>query len=71
MIHVSTAYANCHLRRIDEKFYDYPVKYEDLDEIMDQMDEKTIDNMTSKWVLLDPPLLDPREKFPRWIFTST
>lgn len=48
MIHVSTAYANCHLRRIDEKFYDYPVKYEDLDEIMDQMDEKTIDNMTSK-----------------------
>lgn len=50
MIHVSTAYSNCHLRRIEERFYDYPVKFEDLEEKIDHMDEKTIDNMTSKWV---------------------
>lgn len=48
LIHVSTAYANCHLRHIEEKFYDYPVKFDDLDEKLDQMDDKTIDSMTSK-----------------------
>lgn len=48
MIHVSTAYANCHLRHIEEKFYDYPVNFEELDEKIDQMDDKTIDSMTSK-----------------------
>lgn len=48
MIHVSTAYANCHLRNIEEKFYDYPVNFEELDEKIDQMDDKTIDSMTSK-----------------------
>lgn len=48
MIHVSTAYSNCHLRRIEERFYDYPVKFEDLEEKIDHMDEKTIDNLTSK-----------------------
>lgn len=48
MIHVSTAYANCHLRHIEEKFYDYPVNFEELDEKIDQMDDKTIDSMTFK-----------------------
>jgi hypothetical protein len=45
-MHVSTAYANCHLRRIEEKFYHYQVKYEELEQMMAKLDDKEIAKLT-------------------------
>lgn len=52
IIHVSTAYANCHLKQIDEKFYKYSINYDDLDCLMEKFDEKTIDEVTSQLVFI-------------------
>ncbi|XP_026467581.1 fatty acyl-CoA reductase wat-like [Ctenocephalides felis] len=46
VIHVSTAYSNCHLRQIDEKFYEYSVKREDLVALIEKLDDKAVEDIT-------------------------
>ena len=48
MIHVSTAYANCHREMIEEKLYTYPIKSEDLLKLVDCLPEETLDQFTPK-----------------------
>lgn len=45
-MHVSTAYSNCHLRFIEEKFYNYPFHSDDLSRLIDKLDDKSLDNIT-------------------------
>jgi fatty acyl-CoA reductase len=47
-VHVSTAYSNCHLSHVDEKFYDYPIGYEHLDKIISKLDARAIEEITPK-----------------------
>jgi alcohol-forming fatty acyl-CoA reductase len=47
-IHVSTAYSNCHLETVEEKFYDYPITYEQMESIINKLDEKAIEEITPK-----------------------
>ncbi|XP_055698069.1 fatty acyl-CoA reductase wat-like [Phlebotomus papatasi] len=53
VIHVSTAYANCHLRYIEEKFYNYPIHFNDLDRLIEKLDDKSLEEITptilGKW----------------------
>ncbi|PSN51360.1 hypothetical protein C0J52_07924 [Blattella germanica] len=46
LIHVSTAYCNCHLKEIEEQFYNYPITYKKLLSIMDNVNDKMLDNIT-------------------------
>lgn len=46
VIHVSTAYANCHLRFIEEKFYKYPFHADDLSRLIDKLDDKSLEEVT-------------------------
>lgn len=46
VMHVSTAYSNCHLRFIEEKFYNYPFHFDDLSRLIDKLDDKALDNIT-------------------------
>jgi fatty acyl-CoA reductase len=48
VIHVSTAYSNCHLKAIDEKFYRYHLGYQDLDNIIEKWNEEALDEITPK-----------------------
>lgn len=48
LMHVSTAYSNCHLRFIEEKFYDFPLRYDDLRNIISKLDPAHLDNITPK-----------------------
>lgn len=50
-IHVSTAYANCPYDPIEEKFYEPPMDADKVIALMDCMDEKLADDITSR--LLD------------------
>ncbi|XP_072948546.1 uncharacterized protein [Epargyreus clarus] len=45
-VHVSTAYSNCTLREIDEKFYEIPLASEKLVDLVENMDEKTLNSIT-------------------------
>lgn len=45
-MHVSTAYANCHLRFIEEKFYKYPFHYSDLDRLIGKLDDRALEEVT-------------------------
>lgn len=38
-VHVSTAYANCHLDRIEEKLYDGPIDHKRLEQIIKNVDD--------------------------------
>ncbi|XP_031622375.1 fatty acyl-CoA reductase wat-like [Contarinia nasturtii] len=53
VMHVSTAYSNCHLRFIEEKFYNYPFHFDDLSRMIEKMDDKALDKITptllGKW----------------------
>lgn len=51
LIHVSTAYSNCHLQNIDEVFYDYPMELQNLGLLLDKLDEEEAEEITPK--LLD------------------
>lgn len=52
-IHVSTAYANCHLSEIHETFYSHPTRYEDLKALLTGLDDQEIAKLTpevlGKW----------------------
>ncbi|XP_066584284.1 fatty acyl-CoA reductase wat-like [Prorops nasuta] len=47
-IHVSTAYANCHLKRIEEKFYEHPFKYEEISTLVNTLPESIMNEITPK-----------------------
>ncbi|XP_015586610.1 fatty acyl-CoA reductase wat isoform X2 [Cephus cinctus] len=47
-IHVSTAYANSHLWEIDERFYNYPIKHNDLSKVMECLPDNVIDEITPR-----------------------
>ncbi|GLV38329.1 waterproof [Carabus blaptoides fortunei] len=46
LIHVSTVYSNCHLQKIEERFYKYPVNYEDLPKILEKLDDRAAEELT-------------------------
>lgn len=52
-IYVSTAYSNCTNTKIEEKFYEAPMSYEKLLEIVDLLDEEHLELLTpslkGKW----------------------
>ncbi|XP_077288140.1 fatty acyl-CoA reductase wat-like isoform X2 [Arctopsyche grandis] len=45
-LHVSTAYSNCIIKNIEEKFYDSPMKPEKLINLVDTLDEDTLQKIT-------------------------
>ncbi|EFA05103.1 fatty acyl-CoA reductase wat isoform X2 [Tribolium castaneum] len=48
LIHVSTAYSNCHLDSIDETFYDYPVDYEKVGALLEKVSKSEADKLTPR-----------------------
>jgi alcohol-forming fatty acyl-CoA reductase len=48
IIHVSTAYSNCHLSSVEEKFYDYPIGYDHLEDVISKLDDNAIEEITPK-----------------------
>lgn len=49
-VHVSTAYANCHLDTIDETLYAAPIEHERLRQIVENVDdEELLDAVLPKW----------------------
>jgi fatty acyl-CoA reductase len=51
VIHISTVYCNCHLKEIDEKFYNYPLTHQNLCSVVDSVNDKMLEAIT-------PHLLD-------------
>ncbi|XP_023955311.2 fatty acyl-CoA reductase wat [Bicyclus anynana] len=45
-VHISTAYSNCPLKEIDEKFYDALLAGDKLIDLVENMDVKTLDSIT-------------------------
>jgi hypothetical protein len=58
-IHVSTAYSNCHLSTVEEKFYDYPIGYDHLEDIITKLDDAAIEEITPKYAKGFRLSLDP------------
>lgn len=52
IIHVSTAYSNCHLSSVEEKFYDYPIGCDHLEDIISKLDDKAIEEITPRYIQL-------------------
>lgn len=48
VMHVSTAYSNCHLPKIEEKIYPAPLDYKKVIALGESMPEKILDNVTPK-----------------------
>ncbi|XP_049883818.1 fatty acyl-CoA reductase wat-like [Pectinophora gossypiella] len=46
MVHISTAYSNCPMKNIEEKFYDSPMPGDKLIDLVETMDQKTLNNIT-------------------------
>lgn len=46
VLYVSTAYSNCHLSSIDEKFYDNTMDYPKLEEALCKMNEAEVEKIT-------------------------
>ncbi|XP_071578259.1 fatty acyl-CoA reductase wat-like isoform X2 [Temnothorax nylanderi] len=53
LIHVSTAYANCHVKHIEERFYSYPINHKDLimftRNLHENIIEEKISRIISQW----------------------
>ncbi|OXU23345.1 hypothetical protein TSAR_015221, partial [Trichomalopsis sarcophagae] len=47
-VHVSTAYANCISREITEKFYDYPIKNEELLSLVNCLPDETLNEIAPR-----------------------
>ncbi|XP_044763926.1 fatty acyl-CoA reductase wat-like isoform X2 [Coccinella septempunctata] len=45
-MHVSTAFSNCHLEEIEERFYDQPIHYEEIGHVLEKMTESEADKHT-------------------------
>lgn len=48
LMHVSTAYSNCHLKTIEEKIYPPPLDYKKVIALAENMPEKILDTITPK-----------------------
>ncbi|XP_018572371.1 fatty acyl-CoA reductase wat-like [Anoplophora glabripennis] len=48
VIHVSTAFSNCHLPEIEEKFYDCPYAYEDIGQVLEKLNKNDIEQLTPR-----------------------
>ncbi|CAH0549714.1 unnamed protein product [Brassicogethes aeneus] len=48
VMYVSTAYSNCHLKAIDEKFYDHPNDYEDFNFFLEKLSDKECESITPR-----------------------
>lgn len=48
LIHVSTAYANCPKKEINEKIYDHPLRFSDMEAILEKMTKEESDLCTAK-----------------------
>ncbi|XP_011704930.1 PREDICTED: putative fatty acyl-CoA reductase CG5065 [Wasmannia auropunctata] len=52
-VHVSTAYANCHVNHIEERFYSYPINHQDLimftQNLPENIIKKKISRVISQW----------------------
>nr|XP_032525853.1 fatty acyl-CoA reductase wat-like isoform X1 [Danaus plexippus plexippus] len=46
LVHISTAYSNCPLKEIDEKFYESPLSAEKMIDLVESMDDKTLNTIT-------------------------
>lgn len=51
IVHVSTAYANCHLNKIEERFYDYAINYDDVEKMLEKMDNESAQKITPRYLL--------------------
>ncbi|XP_025072855.1 putative fatty acyl-CoA reductase CG5065 [Pogonomyrmex barbatus] len=53
LIHVSTAYANCYVKYVEERFYTYPINYKELNTLIhtlpENVFEKKIAKIISQW----------------------
>lgn len=47
-IHISTAYSNCHLKKIEEKFYDYQMRYTDIEMMLAKLDAQEVERITPR-----------------------
>ncbi|CAG9857547.1 unnamed protein product [Phyllotreta striolata] len=47
-VHVSTAYSNCPRAEIDEKIYDFPAPYQDVEALLEKVDELDAERLTSR-----------------------
>jgi hypothetical protein len=43
VIHVSTAYSNCHLQEIHEKLYRYPLTHQKVTAVVESVNDKMLD----------------------------
>lgn len=51
-IHVSTIYANCHVKHIEERFYTYPIDHKELIAFTHTLPESVINKKLTKCVFL-------------------
>jgi hypothetical protein len=49
-VHFSTAYSNCTIKEIGERFYSPPLRWTDLVQLTESLDEKTIEMITPTYV---------------------
>lgn len=49
-VHFSTAYSNCTVKEIGERFYTPPMRWTDLVQLVDSLDERAIDMITPMYV---------------------
>jgi len=49
-VHFSTAFSNCTLKEIGERFYSPPMRWTDLVQVIDSMDERTVEMITPMYV---------------------
>jgi fatty acyl-CoA reductase len=50
-VHISTAYSNCIIKEIDERFYLPAQRWTDMVQLMDSLDQETIETITPMYVL--------------------
>ncbi|CAH1395740.1 unnamed protein product [Nezara viridula] len=48
LIHISTAYTNCHLKIIEEKLYEQPYEYNKLEQMVDNLDPEILQKLLPK-----------------------
>ena len=49
-VHFSTAYSNCTMKEIGERFYPPPMRWTDLVQLIDSLDERTVEMITPMYV---------------------
>lgn len=47
LIHISTVYSNCHLKKIEEKIYDHHISYEKIVKLTETCTDEELENITA------------------------